>query len=313
MMRPGPWLVFVLCTLPCCAGSLVKGTLATPLLPHSMAYTVLLPDGYDANGSPLPLLLALHGGGGDNGFLSSQQPFIEQMWKAGTLPKMIVATPDADRSFYMDRKDGSAKWETAILFAFVDHLRDRYKISRDRSGLFLYGISMGGMGALRMGFKYPDRVGAVVALEPGIDPALKWTDVKPRNRFWRSDELMESMFGKPVDEAYWEANNPANLAITNAEKIRGSGLGIYVDAGDEDMFHLQEAAEFLHRILYDHGIPHEYHLVHGADHLGASLPPRIQDGLAFLTRLMNPWKPTPQVTTTRKLLEQQERLYRSKY
>ena len=60
---------------------------------------------------------------------------------------------------------------------------------------------------------------------------------KLRNRFWRSDELMESVFGKPVDEAYWEANDPANMAITNAAKIRDSGLGIYMDAGDEDMFH----------------------------------------------------------------------------
>jgi S-formylglutathione hydrolase len=272
-----------------------------------------LPDGYDPAGPALPLLLALHGGGGDNGFLSHQQPFIEKMWTAGALPKMVVATPDADRSFYMDRKDGSQKWETAILFALVDHLRDQYKVSRDRSQLFLYGISMGGMGALRMGFKHPERVGAVVALEPGIDPALKWADVKPRNRFWRSDELMETMFGKPLDEAYWEANNPANMALTNGMKIRDSGLGIYFDAGDEDMFHLQEAAEFLHRILYDHGIPHEYHLVRGADHLGASLPPRIQDGMAFLNRLMNPWKPTPEVTSTRKLLERQEKDYKSKY
>jgi S-formylglutathione hydrolase len=298
---------------PVCAGKLVTGTLATRLIPHPLTYTVLLPDGYDPSGSPLPLLLALHGGDGDRGFLAHQQPSIEKMWRAGTLPKMVVATPDAERSFYMDRKDGSQKWETVILFELVDHLRKEYRITPDRSGLFLYGISMGGMGALRMGFKHPERVGALVALEPGIDPALKWTDVKPRNRFWRSDELMESVFGKPVDEAYWEANNPANLAIAKSAKIREAGLGIYVDAGDEDMFHLQEAAEYLHRILYDQKIPHEYHLVRGADHLGASLPPRIQDGLGFLARVMQPWKPTPLVTTTRKLLERQERTYRSKY
>jgi S-formylglutathione hydrolase len=200
-----------------------------------------------------------------------------------------------------------------ILFELVDHLRKQYRIMRERSGLFLYGISMGGMGALRMGFKHPERVGALVALEPGIDPALKWTDVKPRNRFWRSDELMELVFGKPVDEAFWEANNPANLAIAKAAKIREASLGIYVDAGDEDMFHLQEAAEYLHRILYDQKIPHEYHLVRGGDHLGASLPPRIQDGLGFLARVMHPWRPTPLVTTTRELLERQERAYRSKY
>ena len=124
---------------------------------------------------------------------------------------------------------------------------------------------------------------------------------------------MESIFGKPLDEAYWEANNPANMAVANTARLRDSGLGIYFDAGDEDMFHLQEAAEFLHRILFDRQIPHEYHLVRGADHLGASLPPRINDGLAFLARIMNPWKATPQVTTSRKLLERQEAAYRSKY
>jgi S-formylglutathione hydrolase len=310
MIRLSWLLIWV---LPAWGGKLVTGTLSTTLIPHPLAYTVLLPDGYDPAGPALPLLLALHGGDGDRGFLSHQQPYIEQMWSTGKLPKMVVATPDAERSFYMDRKDGSQKWETVILFALVDHLREQYKVSRDRSGLFMYGISMGGMGALRMGLKHPERVGAVVGLEPGIDPALKWTDVKPTYRFWRSDALMESVFGKPLDEAYWEANNPANMAISNAAKIRDSGLGIYVDAGDEDMFHLEEAAEFLHRILYDHGIPHEYHLVHGADHLGASLPPRIQDGLGFLNRMMNPWKPTPLVTSTRKILEQQEKNYRSKY
>ena len=294
-------------------GKLVTGALPTQLIPHPLAYTVLLPDGYDPAGAPLPLLLALHGGDGDHDFLQHQQPYIEKMWAAGTLPKMIVATPNAERSFYMDRKDATEKWETAILFSLVDHLREQYRISRDRSGLFIYGISMGGMGALRMGLKHPERVGAVVALEPGIDPALKWTDVKPRNRFWRSDQLMESIFGNPVDESYWEANNPANMAISNAAKIRESAVAIYFDAGDEDMFHLQEAAEYLHRILYDHQIPHEYHLVRGADHLGSSLPPRIQDGLSFLSHVITPWPVTPVVTSTRKILQMQERTYRSKY
>jgi hypothetical protein len=43
---------------------------------------------------------------------------------------------------------------------------------------------------------------------------------------------MESVFGSPVDEAYWEANHPANIAIANAAKIQDARLGIYLDAGD---------------------------------------------------------------------------------
>jgi len=38
---------------------------------------------------------------------------------------------------------------------------------------------------------------------------------------------------------------------------------------------LHDGVEFLHRVLWDHGIEHEYHLVHGADHVGASLPARM--------------------------------------
>jgi hypothetical protein len=53
------------------------------------------------------------------------------MWKEGTLPRVIVVTPDADRSFYMDRKDGSQKWETAILGLLVRGGGDR---TGDRSG-----------------------------------------------------------------------------------------------------------------------------------------------------------------------------------
>src|SRR5262249_6431902 len=125
------------------AGKLVNGTLSTPLIPQPLVYSVLLPDGYDAAGAKLPPLPCLPGGGGDNTFLATQQPYIEKMWAAGTLPKMVVVTPSAGRSFYMDRKDGSQKWETAILFALVDHIREQYAVSRDRSRLFLFGISMG--------------------------------------------------------------------------------------------------------------------------------------------------------------------------
>jgi S-formylglutathione hydrolase len=62
-------------------------------------------------------------------------------------------------------------------------------------------------------------------------------------------------------------------------------LQIYLDASDHDMFLLNEATEYLHRLSTDNGVEHEYHLVHGADHVGQSLVPRNIEGLAFLTRV----------------------------
>jgi S-formylglutathione hydrolase len=43
-------------------------------------------------------------------------------------------------------------------------------------------------------------------------------------------------------------------------------------------------------VLYDAGISHEYRLVKGADHVGASLVPRSLDTFAFIGRQLNPPK-----------------------
>lgn len=289
------------------ASQLIEAKVETKLVPSPVEYNALLPDGYDTVKEPLPLLLFLHGGGGDRSFLTRMRATIDEMWRAGTLPKMVIVTPSASRSFYMDYKDGSQKWESFIIGPFLDHLRQTYKVTRERKGTLLFGISMGGLGALRMGFKHPDKFEALAALEPGIDPALTWKDVKPRNRFYRSEELLQTIFGKPFDEAYWEANNPASICISNADKIRASGLEIYMDVGDRDAFNINEGTEFMHRILSDNKIPHEYHLVRGADHVGRTIRPRTIEALLFLTRVLSPPPVDPEAETLRRQLEPMKR------
>jgi S-formylglutathione hydrolase len=289
------------------ASQLVESKIETKLLPGPVEFNVLLPDGYDTAKEPLPLLFFLHGGGGDRSFLTRMRVIVDDMWKEGTLPKMVVVTPSAGRSFYMDYKDGSQKWESFIVGPFLEHIRQTYKVTRERKGTLLFGISMGGLGGLRLAFKYPDRFEAVAALEPGIDPALKWKDVKPRNRFWRGEALMETIFGKPFDEAYWEANNPASICLANADKIRALGLGVYIDAGDLDSFNLHEATEFMHRIMWDNKIPHEYHLVRGADHVGRTIRPRATEALEFLTRVLKPPPVDPEAEALKKQLEPMKR------
>ena len=294
------------------ASQLVESRFDTKLVPGPVEYNVLLPDGYDSEKGPLPLLLFLHGGGGDRTFLARLRAAIDDMWKAGTLPKMVVVTPSAARSFYMDYKDGSQKWESFIVGPFLEHLRQTYKVTRERKGTLLFGISMGGLGGLRLGFKYPDKFEAVAVLEPGIDPALKWKDVKPRNRFYRSDELMQTIFGKPFDEAYWEANNPASICVANSDRIRASGLGIYIDVGDVDAFNINEGTEFIHRTMWDFKIPHEYHLVRGADHVGRTIRPRTTEALGFLARVLNPPPADPEADALRRQLEPLKRVSEKK-
>jgi S-formylglutathione hydrolase len=281
-------------------GRLVEGELESDLVPSPVPYAVLLPPGYD-NLAPHPLLLWLHGGGGSRDFLAGQQALFEDVWARGLAPPMVVVTPSAGRSLYMDYRDGSQRWETFLLDELLAAMRANYRIDPDR--VYVGGISMGGMGALRVAFKHPTRFRAVIALEPGIEPALAWRDVQPEDRFWRSDELFEERFGRPLDEDYWAANNPATIAHRDPGRLAASGLAIYIEVGSEDAFGLHRGTDFLHRVLFDAGVPHEYRYVLGADHVGRSVPPRIVDALAFLERIEAPAEPDPEVERVRRMLD----------
>src|ERR1700730_14631720 len=114
------------------ASQLVEAKFETKLVPGPVEYNALFPDGYETIKQPLPLLLFLHGGGGEPSFLSRMRASIDEMWKSGALPKMVIVTPSAARSFYMDYKDGSQKWESFIAGPFLEHLRQAYRVTRER-------------------------------------------------------------------------------------------------------------------------------------------------------------------------------------
>ena len=76
------------------------------------------------------------------------------------------------------------------------------------------------------------------------------------------------------------------------ERIRESGIKIYLACGDEDSLISYKGVEFFHRLLMDHGIRHEYHLIYGLDHEWSE--PAIEDALRFVSRVLrselgNPW------------------------
>jgi S-formylglutathione hydrolase len=260
-------------------------------VPQPIEYAALVPDAAPA---PLPLLYVLHGGGGSRDFLATVAPWLERAIDAGTIRPLVAVTPSVTaRGFYMNFRDGSERWEDALRGPLLAHLRATFGLSTARAHTLLCGPSMGGMGSLRLAFKHPDTFGGVAALEPGIEPALAFDDIALADRFWRSDELFERAFGQPVDRAYWRANNPASIAADAPERLRAANLAIYLEAGDEDSFGLHRGTEFLHRVLFDAGIPHEYRLVRGADHIGASLAGRFGDAFAFLGRMLDPPPPDP--------------------
>ncbi len=271
---------------------IVKADVKCEEVPDPIEYAVLRPVGND---DTLPLLYLLHGGNGTRDFLDQAGLWLENAWADGSFPPVVAVTPTTKaRGFYMNFRDGSARWEDALIGGFLDHVRNEHGASPTRQHTLTCGPSMGGMGSLRLAFKHPEVFGGVAALEPGIEPVLHFGDIELRDRFWRGPALFEAAFGSPVDEAYWRANNPASIAHDDPDRLRKSGLAIYLECGDQDAFGLHRGTEFLHRQLYDHGISHEYRLVKGADHIGATLPERFADAFAFLAKVITPPPPDPE-------------------
>lgn len=269
------------------SGKTITTVLQSDHVPGEVPITVHLPRNYDrASTAPFPLILLLHGGNGSEQDLLRFVPLIDSMIENGLLPPVVVAMPGARRSLYMDYRDGSERWESFLLQDVLPTLRRECNVSNTREGMFVSGWSMGGLGSLRLAFKHPGIFGAVAAIEPAIEPALTWDEVGPRVKFWRPTGFMEMIFGSPIDRDHWALNNPATIVRSDPDRLLG--LGIYLEVGDQDMLYLHEGVEFLHRILFDTGIGHDYRLVHGAEHVGPSLEPRIADALSFIGRQIDP-------------------------
>jgi acetyl esterase/lipase/enterochelin esterase-like enzyme len=264
----------------------------------TLEYAVLLPDSYDTNGAELPLLLMLHGAGGDREQLVRFQPQIEAMWTAQELPEMIVAAPSvATGSIYMDSYDGKNRWESVIMTELLPHLRDKFRASTDRESTMVTGISMGGFGSLRLGFKYPETFGALAAMEPGAWPGLTWNAVPDRNKI-RTPERIAALFGDPFDDQRFQQENPASIVQNAPERLRDSA--IYIEVGDEDFLGFMEGVDFLHRLLWRHRLQHEFRLVRWADHTGSTIMERSHDRFRFLARfLAQPTDPEPALTRQR--------------
>ncbi len=268
---------------------LLLESMQTDLVPSPVEYAVLLPPGYSREGGPIPLVLLLHGGGGDRSFLMDRmRPLFDSRWADDRLPPMVVATPSTDFSFYLDYRDASQKWEQFVLGPSLERLRAQLNVDATRDGTVVGGISMGGIGSLRMAFKYPSTFFAIVAMEPSVHPALVWEEAKLRHHVYLSEEVLNRLFGMPFYSEFWAQNNPATLVRNNADAIRAANMRIYLEVGVEDFFNLDEGAEFLHRVLWDNSISHEYRLVLGADHVGRTLNSRFSDAFAFVERQLRP-------------------------
>lgn len=252
-------------------------------LPAPVPYAVLAP----GQQKPLPLCILLLGAGGTRDSIFDLQPLFDGWWAEGTVPPMIIATPTSGLDYYMEDPSGTIRWDSFLAGDFVPKLRSACDVT---DSTLLAGISGGGCGALKLAFTHPHLFAAVAAMQPMLEPGLRESDIGPRNRLHHSAGGPPQLIGPTRDPSLWESNNPANRARANAQQLRDSGLAIYLEAGDRDFLNAHDGTEFLHRVLWDLDLSHEYHLVRGAGHGGPTMRPRL---CAMFTWFGSLWNPAP--------------------
>jgi S-formylglutathione hydrolase FrmB len=254
-------------------GRIECNSIPSKILSRSIPYCIVLPPSFDADKSKhFPILYFLHGLGDNEQFFvhSGAWNLVEDLRDRHELKDFLIATPDAGAGFYINSKDGKARYEDFLLQEFFPFIEKRYRVSPGRANRAIDGVSMGGYGALHLAFCHPQLFSSASAHSAALVekiPAFASTP-SPRAR------IFGGVFGNPVDPAFWEQNSPLTLART-ANLV---GLKIYFDCGDQDDFGFEAGATALDKILTARHIPHEFHLYPGrhdyvyfAAHIPASL------------------------------------------
>ena len=265
-------------------GRIECGAVPSHIMPPAVRYCVFLPASYDSTAAKgasdarrYPVLYDLHGLGDNEQSLlnTGAWSLIQDLREQHKIGEFLIVTPEGGRSFYINSRDGRTRFSDFFLREFMPAIERQYRARSGRIARGITGMSMGGYGALRFAFAYPQLFSSVSAHSAAL------VAQPPRENPQASAAsplvgMLGGLFGNPLDVAFWNANSPFVLAKKNAAAL--AGLRIYFDCGSEDSYGFDQGARALHEELLTLRVNHEFHIYpgsHGMDyflaHLAASM------------------------------------------
>lgn len=264
----------------------------SPTLDRSVDYGVYVPK-TEGEARDLPLIVWLHGMREDHRRFNVRggAAVLDRLIGEKVLPPCILVSPNGTRyGFWIDGKD-SGPFEKLVTKDLLTHVGKTYPVSSDRTKRAIAGVSMGGLGALKIAMRKPDLFGVVSAHSAALFPPDA-DNLSPRFKRayegWGRRIGLDAIFGDPIDAALWKANNPLALAGSQSKDALGR-LAIRFDAGTDDRYGFHEPGQMLHRLMTRRGIRHEWKSLPGVGHSwgSGSMPERLEAGLGFIARA---WK-----------------------
>lgn len=263
-----------------------RGTLKSDKTRQGEAgYGIYLPKGYadDANkDTKYPVIIWLHGFGGSGEFQGGGgAQVLDKLLGESKIPPfaMVVFQAPGRRTTYLNGEPGG-DIEDIITTDLVQQLEQKYRLKAERGQRALMGVSMGGMGALKIAMRHPDLFGTVAVHSAAILPANP-EDVPAdyKGMIQRQIERggLDKVLGNPIDKAKWQEQMPLGIvAKMKPEDLKG--MFIYFDAGTEDRYGFCPPNEALDKAMTEKGMKHVFRKVEGGGHAWSS--PSMKECLA---------------------------------
>ncbi len=209
-----------LLALASCGQADPRGAHVTRIAFHSAAVgrtehvTVVVPPG-EAPQRPRPLLVFLHGRGGDDESELGTQPLFDELRRLGERAPLIAFPDGGDASYWHDRADGD--WARYVTDEVIPRVTSHF--GADPRRVAIGGISMGGFGALDLAERRARRWCAVGAHSPAL---------------WQA--AGETAAGAFDDAEDFTAHDVVGMARTSDGAAALSRQPLWIDAGEEDPF-----------------------------------------------------------------------------
>lgn len=250
---------------------------SSKILQAQVRYCAFLPPNYDANTAAnkssakkiqtYPILYYLHGLGDSEQSLVNTGGWnlVQDLREQHKIGDFLIVTPEGGRTFYINSQDGRTRYSDFFLHEFMPYIEKRYRVRPGRFSRGIMGISMGGYGALRFAFAFPQLFASVSAQSAALMPESPDGLNLAMNSGMGRANFLGDVFGNPIDATFWRDNSPLVLARANAAAI--SKLHIYFDCGSEDDYGFDAGARELDKELTSERIKHEFHLYTGGHNL----------------------------------------------
>jgi len=238
-----------------------------------LPYSVLLPPGYrliTSRQTRYPVVYLLHGYGHNHNSWTAKT----SLARYAAAHQLIVVMPTGDNGWYTDSATAAAdKFESYILEELIPDVQSRFRTIETRAGRTVAGLSMGGYGALKFGFKHPETFAVAASMSGALDAASR-TD----------DPSIMRAFG-PADSPARAENDLFRLARDFPAERRGLLPFFYFDCGTDDPW--MESNRTLANILLERKLTHEFRQLPG-DHIWPYWDRQVQEVLRLAAERTTP-------------------------